>query len=72
VTRLAKIQTAVSPATRAYIRGMAAVEGVSMSAMAATLIREAVDARARERERIVREFRFPSVPWPSTGADTSG
>ncbi len=71
MTRLAKIQTAVSPATRAYIHAMAVVDGVSMSAMAATLIREAVDARARERERIVREFRFPSVPWPS-GGDTTG
>jgi hypothetical protein len=59
------IQATVPPNVRAHVRALSILEGVSVSRMAATLLREAIDARARERDRIAREFQFPSIPWPS-------
>ncbi len=66
------IQAHVTPNVRAYVRAEAAREQVSVSAMAATLLREAIDMRARERNRIAREFQFPSLPWPTSGTLSNG
>lgn len=54
-----RLYASVNPRTRARVVQLAYSEGVSLSQMTATLIREALEARAVERERLSREFDFP-------------
>ncbi len=57
----------VDSRTRLRVRNLAAVEHATLSRMTATLVREGLDARMREMERIRREFELPA-PWPQIEA----
>ncbi len=58
-----RLYASVTPRTLRRVQELAAAEHVSDSRMTATLIREALDARGAEAERIRREFELrPS--WP--------
>lgn len=60
---MTRLYASVPPRTKLRVENLAALERVSVSAMTATLIREGLDARLREKERIRREFELPSS-WP--------
>ena len=54
-----RLYASVTPRTHARVTALAHSEEVSVSAMCAVLIREALEARAVAKERIRREFEFP-------------
>ncbi len=58
-----KLQCSVIPYVGLRVRRFAASEGISMSAMTALLVREAVDVRLRKEELVRREFELPIGRW---------
>ena len=54
-----RLYASVPHRTHSRVTDLAHSEGMSVSAACAVLIREALEVRAVERERIRREFEFP-------------